>query len=142
MKVLKYTFENEQLGIVDGEIVTLDPELIPCHFSLTLKAAGLFEEEYGKPIINVLFKTDSSDEMSMGRFIRALASSMYFEIENGKIVQNEITKEHFQDLPIYGAVASDLYFVGQIIDCAMQCIDDQTTKSAKNNNLNEPKPKN
>lgn len=142
MKVLKYTFENEQLGIVDGEIVTLDPELIECHFSLTLKATGLFEEEYGKPIINVLFKPDRSDEMSTGRFIRALASSMYFEVDNGKIIQNEITKEHFQNLPIYQAVANDLVFVGQITDCAMQCIDDQVTKSTKNNNLSDKQPKN
>ena len=142
MKVLKYTFENEQLGVVDGEIVTLDPELITCHFSLTVKATALFEEEYGKPLINVLFKADKGDDMNTGRFYRALASSMYFEVQNGKIVQNEITKEHFQDMEIYPAIANDLVFVSQLTDCAMQCIDDQVKKATKNNKRDDVPVKN
>lgn len=133
MKVLKYTFENRKLGVIDGDIVELDPEYITCHFSLTLKATELFEEEYGKPVINVLFRGDKNDDISTGRFIRALASSMYLEVNNGQILQNEVTQEHFQDLEIYKSIASDLIFVSELTDCAMLCIDEQIKNSTKNN---------
>ena len=142
MKILKYVFENERLGVVDGEVVTLDPELITCYFSLTVKATSLFEEEYGKPLINVLFKADKDEDISTGRFYRALASCMYLEVDNGKVLQNEITKEHFQDLEIYPAISNDLVFVSQLTDCAMQCIDDQVKKSTKNNKREEVPVKN
>ena len=123
----------ERLGVVDGEIVELDPERIECMFSLTNKALELFEEEFGKPIINVLFGKYGDDYTQNGQFIRALACSCYLKLEDNSIRQNQATKEAFKKLEIYPTLASDLQFVTELVSMAIECIEEKTKKTVENN---------
>lgn len=132
MEILKHTFEIPKLGVVNGDIVELDPERVTCSFALTIKALELFEEEYGEPIINVLFGNNNG-EVTTGRFVRALACSMYLKIADGQILQNEATKEEFQNLEIYQSVASDLTFTANLVTTAVKSIEEKTKKDSANN---------
>lgn len=132
MEILKHTFEVTKLGVIDGEIVELDPEKITCHFALTLKALEMFEDEYGEPIINVLFASNNSD-LASGRFVRALSCSMYLKVVDGQIMQNEATKEEFQNLAIYQSVGSDLTFATLLVSSAVKAVEEKAKKDAENN---------
>lgn len=132
MQILKHKFEVENIGIKDGEIVALDPTIIDCNFSLTIKALELFEEEYGKPIINALFGKNR-EESTSSDFVKALACSSYFIIENNQIIQNQATKESFKNLEIYKTLGSDLSFTTEIVSMALKCVEEETNKNVENN---------
>lgn len=132
MQILKHKFEVENIGIKDGEIVALDPTVIECNFSLTIKALELFEEEYGKPVINALFGKDR-DETTSSAFVKALACSSYFVIEGNQIIQNQATKESFKNLEIYNTLGSDLSFTTEIVSMALKCVEETTKKNVENN---------
>lgn len=141
MEILKHTFEIERYGVQDGEVVDLDPELITCRFSLTIKAMELFEEEFGKPIITVLFGGDPSG-IDSSDFIKALACSCYFVLENNTIKQNQATKEAFKNLEIYNTLSSDVAFTADLTGMVYKCIENRTQKSLKNNGKSVKTPKN
>lgn len=140
MEILKHTFEIERYGVQDGEVVDLDPEMITCRFSLTIKAMELFEEEYGKPVISVLFGGKDGEATSTA-FIKALACACYFVIDGSNIKQNQATKEQFKNLEIYESVSSDLAFTSELVGLAVKCIENRVKKSQKNNGTGKA-PKN
>ena len=146
MEQFKWTFEKENLGTKDGEIIELDPTVYHCQFALTLKALGMFEEEYGKPLMNVVFGGSGNDiddqntELGSPEFIRALACSTYIKIDNNQVYQNEATRDEFKNLEIYQSCANDLMFIGELVKAATKAIVEKVK-----NNLNEegtPKRKN
>ena len=142
MKTLKYTFYKENIGVKEGELVELDPTTYECQFAVTMKSLELFEDEYGKPLINVIFGNQvngvvSGDETQSGAFVRALACASYIKIENNEVLQNEATKDEFKNLEIYNSVSSDLGFAAQLLGLAIGNIQERTQKAleeAKRNN--------
>lgn len=132
MEILRHTFEIERYGVQDGEVIDLDSELITCHFALTIKALELFEEEYGKPVITVLFG-GKQEETASSTFIKALACATYFTLEGNSFKQNQATKEAFKNLEIYSTLADDLAFTTELVGMAVKSIEARTKKAMKNN---------
>lgn len=134
MKILKHTFVEERFGLVDGEVVELDPVETTLHFSLTLNAMGMFEEEYGESVIEVLLRNigqdgqATGDEITSRAFVMALACSTFLKIENNEVFNNNATKEEFKTLPFYKSVASDIQFVSELIKMSFDCIMDRKVK--------------
>lgn len=143
LKLFKHTFYIDQFAIKEGEIVTLDPKEETYTFSLTLEGMGMFEEEYGEPVYDVLFRNINNEdlaidgEISSRDFIRALACSSYLKIENNQVFNNDATKEEFKALPIYRSVSSDLTFVRELVAMAFACATEDRKKKSKNNGKKE-----
>lgn len=137
MKILKYTFIEDKFGVVDGEVVELDPIETTLRFSLTLNAMGMFEEEYGESVIEVLLRNIGEngqavgDEITSRTFVMALASATYLKVENNEVYNNNATKDEFKTLPFYKSVASDIQFVSELIKMSFDCIMDRKAKGEK-----------
>lgn len=53
-EILKYTFTKDTIEVVEGELVLGEPKEITAYFTLKIRGMGLFELEYGKPLLNVI----------------------------------------------------------------------------------------
>lgn len=146
MKTLKHTFYKDNIGLKDGEVVELDPTKYECQFAVTTKSLELFEDEYGKPLINVIFGNQvdgvvSGEETQSGKFVRALACASYLKIENNEVYQSEATRDEFKSLDIYKSCSSDMGFVVQLLGMAIANIQDRTKRTIEEAK-NAKKPKN
>lgn len=135
MKIVKHTFIDEEMKVENDEIITEEHETEMC-FSLPLSALGLFEEEYGKPLTDIIIEVisnENSTELDQIKFSRALASCMYLKVDNYTIVNNETTKDEFKNSKFYNSVASDIILRNKLIECVIECINDKAAKNNKNN---------
>lgn len=136
MKLVKHTFKESEgtLEIIDDEVIEKKKETTLC-FSLPMSALGLFEEEYGKPLVDVIINNTrgrtKGDELDSIEFSRALASSMYLKIENGKVTNDDASKEEFKNMELFKSVASDLPLRIALVNCAIECLNDENTPATK-----------
>lgn len=140
MKLVKHTFKESDghLEIVGDELKEV-AKFIELHFSLPMSALGLFEEEYGKPLVDVIINNTrgnktKGEELDSIEFSRALACSMYIKIEDGKVTNDESSKEEFKNMNLYKSIASDLALRIALVNCAIDCLNDDETPSTKGNN--------
>lgn len=145
-KLVEYTFEEDNIQIVDGEIIICDPKEYSARFMATTKALDLFEQDYGKPMIKTLLDMIASagisniEDIKSGidngmvgamfetRFVKALASSCYFKIANGAFIQNEATAIEFRESPMYNLASNDVDFIVELIQSATNCIFEKQKK--------------
>lgn len=136
MKLVKHTFKEQgKLEIIDDELITKQNEF-ELYFSLPMSALGLFEEEYGKPLVDVIIKNTAGskikgEELDSIEFSRAIACSMYIKVENGVVSNDEASKEEFKNMDIYKSIASDLPLRVKLVNCAIECLNDDATSSTK-----------
>lgn len=53
-EILKYTFTKDTFAVIDGELIIGDPIEITAYFTMRMNGMGLFEKEYGKPLLKVM----------------------------------------------------------------------------------------
>lgn len=133
MKLVKHKFKesNGKLEIVNDELQEISKE-IELYFSLPMSALGLFEEEYGKPLVDVIINNTrgnktKGEELDSIDFSRALACSMYIKVENGEVSNDNASKEEFKNMHLYQSVASDLPLRIKLVNCAIDCLNDDET---------------
>lgn len=160
MKILKHSFEIEDL-IVKGDDIVTEKYQQTCYFSLMHKGFGLFQNEYKQPLLTALFtkiKGIGVDSVSTSKeedindkvakmtdedfeniikfvdetFIKALACSSYCKIENGKVINNEITQLEFKESRVYESISLDFDFIIEIIKMVIDSIPEKNKKVKKN----------
>ena len=136
MKLVKHTFKQSEgkLEIINDELVEKKKE-ITLYFSLPMSALGLFEEEYGKPLVDVIINNtrgkNKGDELDSLDFSRALACSMYLKFSNGNVTNDNASKEEFKNMELFKSVASDLPLRIALVNCAIDCLNDDDTPATK-----------
>lgn len=137
MKLVKHTFKKQGQLRIEGDELKTTTEVFDLYFSLPISALGLFEEEYGKPLVDIIIKNTNNkgvtngEELDSIEFSRALACSMYLKVVDGTVYNNEETKEEFKNMEIYKTIASDLPLRVELVRNAINCINDINSSSTK-----------
>lgn len=137
MKLVKHTFKKQGQLRIEGDELKTTTEVFDLYFSLPISALGLFEEEYGKPLVDIIIKNTNNkgvtngEELDSIEFSRALACSMYLKVVDGTVYNNEETKEEFKNMEIYKTIASDLPLRIELVRNAINCINDINSSSTK-----------
>lgn len=133
MKIVKHNFEIQKGLEINGDEIVENSEIVELSFSLPLSALGLFEEEYGKPLVDLIVASlnskDDNSTFNQVDFTRALACCMYLKIDSGKVINDQTSKEEFKNMDIYKSVASDLVLRTKLVQCAIDCINDNMSKT-------------
>lgn len=157
MKILKHSFKIEEL-IAKGDDIVTEEYQQTCHFSLMHKGFGLFQSEYKQPLLTALFtkikdigidstikpteedvsanvtKMNDADLENIIKlvdetFIKALACSSYCKIENGKVINNEVTQLEFKESRIYESISLDFEFIIELIKMVIDSIPEKNKKT-------------
>lgn len=151
---MKYTFVNDGIAVVNGELIEQDGIEVEYNFTLKMNALKLFEMEYGKPLLKSLMEilrnvdgnrlnemmdgkaVDTSDGLYLGnalldeKFIRALACATYVKVEGNEAFNNEMTVEEFKSSFVYDKVVNDADFAMKLITMSCQSILDKKKKGS------------
>lgn len=131
-KIIKHTFKIPNLSVnADGELTENGFSEETYTFTLLHKGFGIYEELTGKPLMATLIELDGDEAMEKmisKSFISNLACASYVKIENGKFHNNRATAEEFKKSIAYTKVTEDVSFIQELINMAMECINDQNPK--------------
>lgn len=151
MAIMKHTFEETSLSVINGEIVETEGEIKEYCFSLRMNGLKLFEEEYGKSLLKTLTKMASTldlnklkkvkDDLSFDEsilfaegileedFLKALASASYVKIENNQLINNEATLDEFKKSYAYFYLCNDIDFIIKLLEMAFDNVFEKNKKN-------------
>lgn len=125
-KIIEHTFEIEGITLNHGRPETSIVQRDTVFFSLVHKGHELFENEYGKSLMQAMTKGMGKhgklDEVALGermfesRFLESLAAACYLKIDdNGNIINNAATVKEFKEKRYFKKLSSDMQFIQKLM---------------------------
>lgn len=120
MKFFKHTFRIVEGYRLEGEELVENVFTDTCYFALDNAGQRIFEEEYGKGMIQALQENKAEEDALNPKLIRALATATYKDLDSLSNADKNAVK--FKESPIYMACVTDVDFVTQLITMVVEAL--------------------
>lgn len=143
MKFIKHEFKTYgNYRLEKGELVADDVKET-MYFAMDNASQLVFEEEYGKGVIQALQQHQTENELMDPKFIRALAVATFKDINSlADYRKNAMT---FKESPFYMSCPGDMEFVTKLITMVSEAlfgtVEQQAEMQKKNKNVKNKKGK-
>lgn len=120
MKFFKHTFEIVEGYRLEGEELVPNVYTDTCYFALDNAGQRIFEEEYGKGMIQAMQENQAEIDALNPKLIRALATATYKDLNSLSNADANAIK--FKESPAYMACPTDIEFVVNLITMVTEAL--------------------